>query len=160
MEENKAQKKIPLVVLRVVIGWYFVYTGWTKVVTFFTDTPDWSAQDFLGNLDGPFAPFFSGMMGNAVIDYLNAFGLFLVGVAVSLGILTRFACYCGILLMTLYYLAGFPPERAFIVDNHLIFIGVFLVLAAESAGRYWGIDQYVEKFFVAKRNKLFSLFGH
>lgn len=144
--------KTCLLLLRIGIGWLFIYAGWTKVITFFTEAKDWTAAGFLNSLEGAFASFFASMAGNVVVDQLNAWGLLLIGVAVTLGLLVRFASFWGFILMIIYWLAVFPPKRAFLVDDHIIYALVFLVLAATGAGRYWGLDKAVESSSLVKQN--------
>ena|SRR3989338_2471281 len=152
--------RVPIFVLRLAIGWVFFYAGWTKVITYFTDAKDWTAAGFLGNLDGPFASLFSSMAGNPLIDKLNAWGLLLVGIAIILGILIRWSALWGVVLMVLYWVAGFPPENSFIIDDHIIYSLVFIVLAAIGAGRIWGLDKLIEKSSLVRSNTwLLKLLG-
>jgi hypothetical protein len=55
----------------------------------------------------------------------------------------------GITIMALYYLPAlkFPyaGTHAFIVDDHIIFIFAFALLAALNAGRVWGLDKILLK---------------
>lgn len=43
-----------------------------------------------------------------VVDFLNQWGLVLIGVAVIAGLLTRYATIAGILILALYYFST-PP---------------------------------------------------
>ena len=152
--------RVSIFVLRLAIGWVFFYAGWTKVITYFTDAKDWTAAGFLGRLDGPFASIFSSMTGNVLVDKLNAWGLLLVGTAVILGVLVRWSAFWGIVIMILYWAAGFPPDNAFIIDDHIIYSLVFIILAAIGAGRIWGLDNLIEKSgFVKSNSWLLKLLG-
>jgi|SRR3989338_11287908 len=152
--------RVPIFLLRLGIGWVFFYAGWSKVVTYFTAAKDWTAGGFLSHLEGPFGDLFSSLAGNTVIDYLNAYGLLLVGIALLLGVLVRWSAFWGIVLMVLYYLAGFPPENAFVVDQHIIYILVLIVLSGLGAGRSLGLDAALEKSGVVKSNPwLLKLLG-
>ena len=152
--------KISIVLLRLGFGWLFIYSGWSKVITYFTDAKDWTAAGFLGNLEGPFAELFSSMANSVLIDYLNAYGQLFIGIALILGILTRWFAFWGIVLMLLYWLAVFPPERAFIVDDHIIYALGLLVLVAAGAGRIWGLDKTIERSEFVKSNPwLLKLLG-
>jgi thiosulfate dehydrogenase [quinone] large subunit len=144
--------KTAVVLLRLGIGWVLFYAGWSKVVTFFTAAEDWTAAGFLSHLEGPFAEFFSSLAGNAAVDYLNAYGLLLIGAAIILGVLVRWAALWGIVLMLLYFFAGFPPEHAYVVDDHIIYALVLILLAAIGAGRMWGIDGVIENSGLARSN--------
>ena len=121
-----------LFILRLAIGWYFFYAGFTKIID-----PAWSAVGYIGSANN--LKFIYQFFGSAemigVTNLLNEWGLTLVGVVLILGIGNRFASICGIMLMALYYLVlpfPHPDAHSFIIDNHLIFISVFLVLIAFS----------------------------
>ena len=153
-------EKVSFLLLRLSIGWLFFYAGWSKVVTFFTDAKDWTAAGFLSQIPGPFAGLFSGMAGSALVDYLNAYGLLLVGAALILGVLVRWSAFWGVALMVLYYLASFPAEHAYIVEDHFIYALVLVVLAAVGAGRAWGVDRALENSgFVKSNSWLVKLLG-
>ena len=152
--------KVPIILLRIGIGWLMFYAGWTKVVTYFTDAPDWTAAGFLKALEGPFASFFTSLSATTLFYYLNAYGLLLIGIALLLGLLVRWSAFWGVVLMVLYYLAGFPPERAFVVDDHIIYVLVFILLAAIGSGRIWGLDAKIEASPLVKSNPwLLKLLG-
>ena len=152
--------RVPIFLLRLGIGWVLFYAGWSKVVTYFTDAPDFTAAGFLSHLQGPFGGLFSSLAGNTLVDYLNAYGLLLIGIALLLGVLVRWSASWGIVLMALYYLAGFPPEHAFVVDDHIVYILVLIVLSAVGAGRSLGLDASLEKSEVVKSNPwLLKLLG-
>jgi len=152
--------KVTTFLLRLGIGWLFFYAGWSKVITFFTAAEDWTAAGFLGHLPGPFADFYAPLAGNVLVDYLNAYGLLFVGIALILGILVRWAAFWGIVIMVLYYFASFPAEHSFVVEDHFIYALVLAVLAAVGAGRVWGLDSSIENFGLVKSNPwLLKLLG-
>ncbi|HOL71842.1 MAG TPA: DoxX family protein [Bryobacteraceae bacterium] len=97
----------PLALLRIIIGWHFLYEGWAKLTT-----PGWSSASYLKFSTGPFGPLFHWMGANEAIvrisDQLNIWGLTLIGLALMLGVLIRPAALAGIGLLALYYLA-YPP---------------------------------------------------
>ena len=146
-----------LLFLRLGLGWYFMYAGWTKVITFFTPAKDWTAAGFLGAAQGPFATFFKPMIGSVLIDYLNAYGLLLIGIALLVGIFVRWASFWGAVLMILYWAAAYPAEHALFVDDHIIYALAFIVLGTLSAGHYLGIDDYLEKTNVYKKHKFLNM---
>src|SRR3989344_8142829 len=63
---------------------------------------------FLSNADGFFSPVFNSLAGSALVDWLFMLGLFLIGLALVLGIGIKLAGYSGVLLMTLMWLASLP----------------------------------------------------
>lgn len=144
--------------LRIGLGWMFTYAGWSKVITFYTPEKDWTAAGFLkGTLEGPFSDFFAPMIANPIVDYLNAYGLLLIGIAVLLGAFVRWTAWWGGVLMFLYWLAVFPPEHSFLVDDHIIYMLAFIVLATVDAGRTWGVDAYLEKTGFVNKHPIFKL---
>ena len=80
------------------------------------------------------------------INFLNEWGLTLIGAALILGIFVRFASFCGMVMMILYYfpILSFPyiAPHSYIVDEHVIYALVFLLLAALKAGRVIGLENW------------------
>jgi thiosulfate dehydrogenase [quinone] large subunit len=125
------KKHTALLLLRLGIGWYFLYAGITKLID-----PTWTADGYIKGAQGCLKPlyvFFGSTNVLPFINILNEWGLTLIGVALILGVATRFSAVCGILLMALYYLAlpfPHPDAHALIVDDHIVFITIFLTLIA------------------------------
>jgi thiosulfate dehydrogenase [quinone] large subunit len=93
---------------------------------------------------GPFADFYSGMAGSAVIDWLFMLGMVAIGLPLLLGIGVRVAAGIGVLMATLMYTAGFlPPENNPFMDEHVMYVLIFLGLMftrsglALGTGRLW-----------------------
>jgi len=140
MNVNK-NLRVPVFLLRISLGWLFFYAGITKVLD-----SSWSAAGFLSNAK-TFSNFYAWFVTPANIgwvNFLNEWGLTLIGVALILGIFTRYASYLGIILMILYYFPGleFPyiGEHSFIVDEHIIYALALYVLVYLGSGKYWGLD--------------------
>ena len=95
--------KIWLVVARIAAGWLFFYAGITKVMN-----TEWSAAGFLGGaktFPGLYAWFAdSSIIG--VVNFLNEWGLTLLGISLILGLFVRWSAWPGVALMVLYYFAG------------------------------------------------------
>ena len=97
---NKLQR-ISLFVLRIGLGWVFFWAGITKVLN-----PAWSAEKFLQGAK-TFPELFSwfaspGML--PITNFMNEWGLTLLGASLILGIFVRWSAPLGVLLMVLYYL--------------------------------------------------------
>ncbi|MBI2621597.1 MAG: hypothetical protein HYW63_03035 [Candidatus Levybacteria bacterium] len=91
--------------------------------------------------EGPFSPLFQSFSGSLVIDLLFMAGLFLVGASLILGIGIKIAGYAGALMTFLIYLSLFPPENNPIIDEHIIYIILFLGLANTQKGRKYSFSK-------------------
>jgi len=133
-------QKFFLFLLRVTVGWMFFYAGITKVFD-----PQWSAEGYLKGAKA-FTWFFQIILDPSVlpiINFMNKWGLTLLGISLVLGLFVRFISLLGVLLMALYYIAlGFPypNPHSYIVDEHIIYISILLFFAAIKAGRVFGLD--------------------
>jgi len=96
-----------LALLRIVIGWHFLYEGWAKLLA-----PGWTSKGYLASSTGPLAGLFhwlaAGEARLALLDQVNVWALILIGAALMLGVAIRPAAGAGIGLLALYYLAH-PP---------------------------------------------------
>lgn len=134
-------QKISLFLLRIAMGWMMLYAGLTKVLD-----PNWSAAGYLQNAQ-TFGGFFRWFLTPGVLpitNFINEWGLTLLGVSLMLGLFVRWSSLLGFLLMLLYYfpVLRFPyiQPHSLIVDEHVIYALVLLVFAAVRAGRAWGLD--------------------
>lgn len=133
--------RVSLFALRLVCGWLYFYAGITKIMN-----PDWSAAGYLKGAKD-FALLFAWMLDPSVlpiVNFLNEWGLLLLGISLLFGGLVRYGAWAGIGLMFLYYLVildfPYPNAHAFIVDEHIVYITVLALLAVFDAGRVWGFD--------------------
>ena len=87
-----------LVLLRVSIGWHMLYEGAVKIIN-----PDWSSFGYLMDSKGIFTGLFKSMASHQdvlqAVDYLNMYGLFLIGLGLIAGMFTRLSVICGIVLL-------------------------------------------------------------
>jgi thiosulfate dehydrogenase [quinone] large subunit len=139
-----------LVLLRVVIGWHFLYEGIAKLYI-----PDWSSANYLTLSRWIFANAFQWMAANPtilkIVDLLNIWGLILIGLGLILGCFTRVASIAGAALLALYYISnppfvgmdfGVPSEGNYlIVDKNLVEFFALIILAIFPSGTYWGLDR-------------------
>ena len=93
--------------IRFFLGWLFLYEGLTKLFD-----PGWSAEAYLRGSNGFLSPLFRFLASDqsvlSAVDFLNEWGLTLIGAGLLLGILTRLASVSGMVLLFLYYFA-YPP---------------------------------------------------
>ena len=99
--------KTIITVLRAAIGWHFLYQGLIKL---FAD--EWSAASYLNNTHGFLSGFYHWFAASparlGVVDFLNIWGLILIGLALFLGLFVKWSSLFGALLLALYYFA-YPP---------------------------------------------------
>ena len=99
--------KTIITIIRTAIGWHFLYEGLFKLFA-----AEWSAASYLNNTYGFPAGFYHWLAASpgrlAAVDFLNVWGLILIGLALFLGLCVRWASLFGALLLALYYFA-YPP---------------------------------------------------
>jgi len=146
-------KLYTLVILRIAIGWHFLFEGLSKIFT-----PAWTSADYLLLSNWIFAPFFhwiannSGVLG--IVDFTVSWGMILIGLALFLGIFDRIASVAGMVLIALFWIAN-PPLTALdfaiphegnylIVDKNLVEFIALLVLYLFSTGKYLGLAYFLK----------------
>ena len=164
MEETKFPRApmIAITVLRVFVGWHFLYEGLTKLTA-----PSWSAAGYLKQARGPFADLFRGLANQpnllANADLITMWGLTLVGAFLILGLFTRLASLAGIGLVLLFYLCNppfvgyfysIPTEGSYlIVNKNLVEVCALVVILVTGSGRFAGLDRILHGLF-ARRPRL------
>ena len=130
--------KMLFVILRIAMGWIFLWAFLDKVFGLgFATTPEksWLAggsptSGFLQFAPkGPFAGFYHALAGQPWVDWLFMLGLLALGISLILGLKVKLASYGGVALMILMYLALIPPANNPIIDEHIIYALVLLVLS-------------------------------
>ena len=100
-------KQLIITIIRVAIGWHFLYEGISKL---FID--NWTSQGYLSNTSGFLSGFYHWLAGGEalvkVVDFMNIYGLILIGLALFVGLFIRIASIGGMALLVLYYFA-YPP---------------------------------------------------
>jgi thiosulfate dehydrogenase [quinone] large subunit len=108
---------------------------------------------------GAFAGLFHGMAAKAnvvtVVDWLNKWGLTLIGLGLILGFLTQYALFFGMLLLIMYYCSHpplasvtylMPQEGSYLwVNKTLIEIFTMALLLVFPTGHIVGVDRMVSK---------------
>ena len=141
-----------LLLLRVLIGWHFLYEGLVKLIN-----PDWSSIGYLLDSKWILSGFFHSLAANPgvlnVVDFLNMWGLILVGLGLILGVLTRVSVIGGMVLLGFYYLSHppflnleyvLPSEGSYLIVNKTLIEMISLwVLWLFPTGRIMGIDRII-----------------
>ena len=88
-----------------------------------------------------------------MVDFLNIWGLILVGLGLILGSFTRIATLCGIILLTFYYVSHppflnlkyvLPSEGSYLIVNKtLIELLALWVLYLFPTGSLIGLDRFL-----------------
>lgn len=127
--------------LRISLGGLFFYDGLSKILT-----KTWSAAPLLeqATLFPQVFAWFADPSRIKVISLLNEWGLLLIGLGLILGLGTRLASAIGALLMILYYIMTLAlpitSGAGFLIDRHIIYLLVFILLFIAHAGDFWGLD--------------------
>ncbi|MGH3354664.1 MAG: hypothetical protein ACRDOJ_02125, partial [Nocardioidaceae bacterium] len=108
---------------------------------------------YLGSLEGTFAGMFHAMAGQAWVDWAFMLGMFLVGVALILGIAMRLAAVGAVALMGSLWLTSIPLENNPVVDEHVIYATLAVVLAATGAGKVMGAGRVWSSLPVIRSNR-------
>jgi thiosulfate dehydrogenase [quinone] large subunit len=150
-----------LAVLRVTIGFYFLWAFLDKVFGWQFHTAPANAwihggsptKGFLSGVAvGPFQSQFHSMAGAPVVDWLFMLGLLGIGVAVIAGVAVRVSTVSAVVMLAGMWLAEWPPAHLDsagaatgstnpFVDDHIMDILVLIVLALTYAGTTWGLGR-------------------
>ena len=153
MSENKHGFGLinSVIVLRVLIGWHFLYEGIIKMYN-----PEWTAFGYLSSAQGPLKGFFVSLTSDSIINWvdpLNIVALLIVGLTFTLGFLEKKGAIVAILLLAAYYLA-YPPlpwltqynteGNYWFVNKNLIELAACLVIYNLPTGSYFGLNRIFE----------------
>ncbi len=151
---------ISLTILRILVGWHFLYEGIIKLAS-----PNWSSYIYLTQSRWVLSDFFHWIMANstalAITDFLNIWGLILIGLGLFLGIFTRVASISGVILLVMYYIVAPPflyPSAGghyFVINYQIIEAGILFVFALIPKDYTLGIDQLLNIFLQKRKNKKF-----
>jgi uncharacterized membrane protein YphA (DoxX/SURF4 family) len=158
MKEKNHSQLLPVVLttIRILVGWHFLYEGIIKVAA-----ENWSAYGYLSQARWIFSDFFRWLISNpdalAVADFLNIWGLVLIGTGLILGVFTRIASAAGVLLLAMYYIAS-PPflkpsseGHYFIINYQVIEAAVLMAFILIRRDFLWGIDRLLK---VIQQNRI------
>lgn len=170
---NRGRAADWLAVLRLAIGWIFLWSFLDKTFGFGYLTPSgdgWvdggsPTERYLSGVDrGPLETQFQDIAGEAWADWLFMLGLAAIGVLVILGIGLRLAALAGTVMMALMWLAEWPPAKHTstgeptmsvdpVVDYHVIYALALIVVAATAAGDRWGLGRMWARVPVVRRHR-------
>jgi uncharacterized membrane protein YphA (DoxX/SURF4 family) len=140
--------------LRILVGWHFLYEGIVKLMT-----PGWSSKMFLMGSNWIFSDLFHWMADSPgiihTVDFLNTWGLILIGLSLFIGLLARWSSIAGALLLLFYFMA-YPPipghtfgaitEGNYLwVNKTLIELVILLVFIALPVDFFYGADRLIRR---------------
>lgn len=103
-----------LTIVRIAVGWHFLYEGISKVIA-----GTWSSAPFLAGSKWIMAPVFNAMAESAavtgIVDFLNIWGMILIGLGLILGAFIRLASGAGVVMLLFYFIA-YPPIPGYTVS--------------------------------------------
>ncbi|WP_422859342.1 DoxX family membrane protein [Flagellimonas sp. S174] len=149
---NENGVKISITLLRIFVGWHFLYEGVIKLYN-----PEWTSSGYLASSQGPLKPLFALLTQPGIIDWvdmLNITALLLVGITFTLGVFERKGAIVGIGLLALYYLAhpSFPwlPQMNvegsyWFVNKNLIELIACLVIYNYPTGHFFGLNYFIKR---------------
>jgi uncharacterized membrane protein YphA (DoxX/SURF4 family) len=149
-------------VLRITIGWHFLFEGISKLAI-----PGWSSAPYLMESKWIFSGFFHWIVTNptalAITDFLNIWGLVLVGTGLFLGLFTRLSAWAGIGMLLFYYVANPPfipssiPAQGhfFIININVIEAAVLGIIAFLNRDYLWSLDRLIRERMQRKRSEIF-----
>ncbi|WP_199547251.1 DoxX family membrane protein [Streptomyces sp. N35] len=158
--------------LRLITGFTFLWAFLDKTFGFGYATPSgkgWidGGSPTLGFLSGvsagPMESTFHDWAGAGWANWLFMLGLLGIGIALIAGVALRFAALAGTVMMTLMWIAEWPPAKHLsdgspsmstnpLVEYHVIYAVVLIALAAAAAGNTWGLGKTWAKLPFVSRN--------
>ncbi len=140
----------PIEALRIYTGIFFAWHGAYPKLT--GDGP-FDITGFLNHVKDESFPFYQGLIDSVflpnagVFSFLVAWGELALGIALILGVATRYASFAGAFMVANFWFA--KGEGFF--QNDAIWLVIFLVLALVPAGKALGLDKILSKRFAFLR---------
>ena len=140
--------KHSVVLLRILIGWHFLFEGIVKLYN-----PSWTSFGYLASAQGPLKSVFVSLANPEIIgivDTLNMAALIVVGLTLILGIYEKLGAFIGMGLLAMYYFAHPPfpglPEinvegNYWFVNKNLIELVALLVIYQLPTGGLFGLNR-------------------
>jgi thiosulfate dehydrogenase (quinone) large subunit len=166
-----------IVLIRVAMGWVFLFAGIEKFLNLDGGKP-FGAAGFLqfgtagswpgvvlakGEAINPTHQFWADLATNqglmSVINVLVVFGEVAIGAALIVGLFTRFASLMGVVMLSFFYVAAWDFSLG-IVNEQLMYAIITGSLGIIGAGQVFGLDAVIEKTrFVQKAPALRYVLG-
>lgn len=131
------KQKIVMVALRLVMGFIFLWAFIDKTFGLgfaTTSSKAWinggsPTSGFLSSaVKGPFADFFQSLAGVAIVDWMFMAGLLFVGLTLIFNKYVKWSAVAGAVMLLLMYLALLWPANNPVIDEHIIYILVLILI--------------------------------
>jgi thiosulfate dehydrogenase (quinone) large subunit len=140
-------------IFRFLMAWTFLYAASHQVFG------DFSVVGFLKTtktFHALFQPFTSPTLA-PITTFLVAYGHFLIGLSLLVGLMTRLSAAFGAALLMMYWMAHMDwpyieNHNNFVVDYHIVYAVVLIWLIAKNAGRVAGLDAWAANLSIVKNN--------
>ena len=135
-----------LLLLRLVIGYHFLFEGINKLVT-----PNWSSAPFLLQSNWLFSNFFHFLASSeillSIVDILNIWGQILIGLSLIIGLYSSLAALFGAVLIFSYYIA-IPPflDSYTFIDKNMFELFGLIVIVLFPTSNLFGLDYLMKKY--------------
>jgi thiosulfate dehydrogenase [quinone] large subunit len=144
--------KAVLLLFRLLMGWTFLYAA----IHHYGDGR--FVEGFLSHTK-TFHDIYVPLTGPAIVPILTFFveyGHLLIGLSLISGLLVRVSAPFAIMMMMLYWTAhmDYPfieNHNNYLVDYHIVYALILLVLMVKNAGHVWGLDGWLSKHVFAER---------
>ena len=143
------------------IGWHFLYEGIIKL-----SNPVWTSKFYLLGSKWIFAGLFHWMASSPdilkVVDFVNIWGLILIGLSLFIGLFVRWSSVAGAILLFTYIIA-YPPILGYTlgivtegnylwVDKNIIEFFILIILATLPVDYLYGADRLLKRWKEEKPN--------
>jgi thiosulfate dehydrogenase (quinone) large subunit len=147
-------------VVRVLLGITFLWAffdklfglGYSTVVAKAWINGGSPTTGFLKSVHGPFADAFNAMAGQPWADWLFMIGLLGIGLGLLFGIAVRLSVITGSVLLLLMWMASLPIKTNPVIDDHIVYIVVLLIVASGLEQQKWSLAAWGQKQSLVKSN--------
>jgi thiosulfate dehydrogenase (quinone) large subunit len=137
---------IVLVLLRLVVGYHFLFEGVNKLFS-----TNWTSSGFLLQANWIFSEIFH-YLGNSqvllsIVDFVNIWGQILIGISLIIGLFSTTSALLGAIMILMYYVA-IPPFIASytFIDKNLFEVFLLVVIVLFPTSKIIGVDLLVKKY--------------
>ncbi|MCW2620559.1 MAG: doxx family protein [Frankiales bacterium] len=158
--EQTGAARLVAAAARILLGWIFLWAFLDKLFGLGHETASaksWihggsPTAGFLGKAAaGPLTGTAHALAGHAWVDWLFMAGLLAIGSALVLGVAMRLAGAAGCLLLVMMWATVLPPANNPVIDDHLIYALLLVMLVLGGAGRTLGLGRRWESLPLVRR---------